>query len=137
MTYTVAVVGVGADPDDSGRDGFSMGYVHGWCYEDRDDCDLVACVDLVPEHADAFGERFGLPDDAVFTDLDAMLDAVEPDLVSVCTPLAAHAPVVVDGARSGHVDAIHCEKPMADTWVAARRMAAVADDEGVTLSFNH
>jgi predicted dehydrogenase len=44
--------------------------------------------------------------------------------------------MVIDAARAG-VKAIHCEKPMADTWGAAKRMAEECERLGVKLTFNH
>jgi predicted dehydrogenase len=66
-----------------------------------------------------------------------MLEEAEPDVVSVCVPPAVHADVVVGCAASGSVDAVHCEKPMAQTWGDARRMATACNDAGVQLTFNH
>jgi UDP-N-acetylglucosamine 3-dehydrogenase len=56
--------------------------------------------------------------------------------VSVTVPPVAHADVVVDCARAG-VEAVHCEKPMADTWGASRLMAQECRRRGVQLTFNH
>ncbi|WP_137287663.1 Gfo/Idh/MocA family protein [Halorussus salinisoli] len=114
-----------------------MAYRHAAGYEELDNCDLVACSDLVGENARAFAAEFGIPDANTYEDYDEMLAAVEPDVVSVCTPVPTHAPIVIDCAESGHVDAIHCEKPMADTWEASREMATVCDEYDVLLTFNH
>jgi len=65
-----------------------------------------------------------------------MITTVEPDIVSVCTP-PTHAEIIVDCARSGVVDAIHCEKPMDRTWADCERMVAVCEEEGVKLISNH
>jgi predicted dehydrogenase len=136
-SITAAVIGTGPDPDNPTVDGFAMGYEHGDAYEVLDGVELVACADIVAENAAAFADAFGLDGDAVFEDYEAMLAAVEPDVVSVCVPPAVHADVVVDCARSGHVGAVHCEKPMALTWGEATRMAQEADRQGVQLTFNH
>jgi predicted dehydrogenase len=137
MTYRVAVVGTGPgrDVDISGRS-HAFAYEHADAYADRTDCDLVGCVDVVPEYAERFAEEFGVPGAGVFEDHESMLAGVEPDLVSVCTPIPTHAPIVTDCAEAG-VPAVHCEKPMADTWGAARRMVAVCEREGTRLTFGH
>jgi predicted dehydrogenase len=44
--------------------------------------------------------------------------------------------MVADCAAAG-VKAIHCEKPMADSWGAARGMVEVCAEHGVQLTFNH
>ncbi|MWG33837.1 gfo/Idh/MocA family oxidoreductase [Halomarina oriensis] len=114
-----------------------MAYRHAAGYRQHDQCDLVACADLVPENARAFAEEFDISPESVYEDYGEMLAAHDPDFVSVCTPVPTHADIVVDCIESGHVNAIHCEKPMADTWGDARRMAETADDYGVQLTFNH
>jgi len=137
MTTDVAVVGTGPDPDNPSVDGFAMAYRHVDAYEAIDDCRLVGCADIVPENARAFADNHDLPAEAVFEDYERMLAALEPDVVSVCVPPAVHADIVVGCAESGVVDAVHCEKPMAETWGDARRMAAACEDAGVRLTFNH
>ena len=136
--YDVAFIGTGPNPDDSDwGTSAAMAYLHADGYANDDRCELVACADLVGDHADAFADEWNLDSENVFEDYTAMLDATAPDIVSVCTPVPTHAEIVVDVVESGGVDAIHCEKPMADTWGDCRRMAAVADAHGVQLTFNH
>ena len=137
MTYRTAVVGTGPgrEIDISGRS-HSYGYEHADAYAAREDCSLVACVDLVTEYAEAFADEFGIPEDCVFEDHEEMLAEVDPDLVSVCTPIPTHAEIVVDCATAG-VDAVHCEKPMARTWGEAREMAQECDRRDVQLTFGH
>jgi len=137
MSHDVAVVGTGANPEESGRDGYSMAYSHAEAYGELANCDLVACADIVRENAEAFADEYDVDDDGVFEDYEAMLTAVEPDVVSVCTPPAVHADIVEGCATSGVVDAVHCEKPMADTWGAATRMAETCWRRDVQLTFNH
>ncbi|SDK54058.1 Gfo/Idh/MocA family protein [Natronorubrum texcoconense] len=137
MAYTVAVIGTGAEPDDPGRDGYAMAYHHAAGYENTENCDLVACVDIVRANAEAFADEFEIGQDGIFEEYAAMLEAVEPDVVSVCVPPSIHERIVVDCIRSGVVEAIHCEKPMADTYGGARLMVQEADRHDVQLTFNH
>jgi predicted dehydrogenase len=137
MTYTVAVIGTGADPDDPDTDGFAMAYRHAGAYRRLDSCELTACADVVPENAKNFGEQWDLPDGNVYTDTEKMLTAVEPDIVSVCVPPHIHAPVVMTCAESGVMDAIHCEKPMATRWEDCQKMASACKRAGIQLTFNH
>lgn len=137
MAYVAAVIGTGAEPENPGRDGYAMAYHHAAGYERTADCELVACADIVRENAEAFAAEFGIGEDDVFVDYDEMLATAEPDLVSVCVPPAIHEPIVTDCIRSGVVEAIHCEKPMADTFGGARSMVREADLHDVQLTFNH
>jgi predicted dehydrogenase len=135
--YDVAFIGTGADPDEPSTDGFAMAYQHAAVYEKLENCRLVGCADIAVENAEAFAEEYDIPPTGVFEDYEEMLGALEPDIVSICTPPATHADLVVGTAESGVVDAIHCEKPMALTWGGSRRMAEVCERRGVQLTFNH
>ncbi|MFC7141976.1 Gfo/Idh/MocA family protein [Halosimplex aquaticum] len=136
MTETVAVIGTGPDPENPTVEGFAMGYRHAESFGNQPDCEVVACADIVPENGQAFARTFDLPDEHVFEDYEAMLDAVEPDIVTVAVPPQIHEDVVVDCARSGVVSAIHAEKPMAHTWGSAQRMAQACWRRDVQLTFN-
>ena len=134
--YTVAVVGTGPDPTVPTVEGFAMGYRHAEAYRNTEACELVACADIVPANARAFADEFGLPEPAVFEDYRAMVREVEPDIVSVCVPPPSHEPIVVDCARTGLVDAIHCEKPMGHTLASAERQVQECWRRGVQLTYN-
>ncbi len=137
MTYDAAIIGTGPDPTDPDRDGFAMGYRHGRAYANNGDCALVACADIVPENGRAFADAFGLGAGAAYEDYETMLAAVEPDIVSVCVPPGIHADIVVNCAESGHVSAVHCEKPMATTWGDCKAMVRACEEAGVQLTINH
>ena len=135
MTYRVAIIGTGPDPETQDRDGYAMAYRHAAGYQRLDSCSLVACADIVPENAEAFADHHGLT--AVYEDHESMLEDVEPDIVSVCVPPAIHADLVVDCATTASVDAVHCEKPMATTWGDCQRMVETCDAEDVQLTIDH
>lgn len=137
MVHTVAVIGTGAEPENPGRDGYAMAYHHAAAYGKVEECDLVACADIVPENAAAFADEFDLDEENVFEDYGEMLDAVDPDVVSVCVPPAIHDTIALDCIRHASVDAIHCEKPMADSYGGARLMTQEAARHDVQLTFNH
>jgi predicted dehydrogenase len=137
MTYSVAVIGAGPDPDNPvSGESFSMGYRHAWAFEDHEDCEIVAVADVVRENAEAFADEFGIDDDAVFEDHSEMLAAMDLNVVSIAVPPTIHAELTIDCAQAG-VDAVHCEKPMADTWGKSVRMAQECWRRGVQLTFNH
>jgi len=135
-TFETAVIGVGSPPDQDAP-GYSIGYAHGNAYRDHPDCELVACADVVRDHAESFAAEFEIDTSRAYEDYRELLSSVEPDVVSVCTPPNSHAPIVVDCARQGVVDAIHCEKPMAVDWSECGLMVRECDRGGVQLTFNH
>jgi glucose-fructose oxidoreductase len=77
---------------------------------------------------------FGIPEDRVFTDLDACLAGTRADLAIVCSATAAHADTVERIAPHGlHV---LVEKPFAASAADARRMIAATEAAGRRLAVN-
>ena len=131
----VGVIGCGRKTAPKGRLGFAMAYEHGNAYTAlADTCEMVACADIAPENAREYAETFGIG--KTYLDYNDMLAQENLDVVSVCTWMHLHEPMVLAAVAAG-VRAIHCEKPMADTWGGSRRMAAAAKEAGVQLTFNH
>lgn len=131
----VGFIGTGKRPVKAGPQGYGMAHQHAAAYKALSDaCEIVACADIVADNAKAFAEIFQVPN--VYTDHREMLRKEKLDIVSVCTWPKWHAPLVIDAAEAG-VRAVHCEKPMADTWGASQRMAEVCERRGVRLTFNH
>ncbi|WP_248910646.1 Gfo/Idh/MocA family protein [Halocatena marina] len=138
MGYRIAFIGTGPEPDNPvWGESAAMAYRHAPGYRDDDRCEIVSCADLVRENAEAFAQEFDIDTNLIFEDYNEMLREIEPDIVSVCTPVPTHAPIVLDCIRSGILKAIHCEKPMATTWEDARRMAQEAAKNSIQLTFNH
>ena len=129
----VGLIGTGRKKERGDRFGYAMAYQHANAYRALPSCEIVACADLVEENARHFAETYG---GAVYTDYRAMLDKEKLDMVSICTWMHLHELMVLDAIEAG-VKAIHCEKPMADTWGGSKRMAEAARAAGVQLTFNH
>jgi len=130
----IGIIGTGKRKERPDRFGYAMAYMHANAYQELDSCEIVACTDIVEENARAFAETFGV--EKVYTDYREMLAEAGLDMVSICTWMHLHEPMVLDACQAG-MKAIHCEKPMADTWGGAKRMAAAAEEAGVQLTFNH
>jgi predicted dehydrogenase len=137
MGYRVAIIGTGADPEDRDSSGYAMAYRHAPAYERLDDCEVVACADIVRENAEAFADTFDLHEDNVYENYEVMLDEVDLDIASVCVPPAIHADIVVGCAESGQLQAIHCEKPMATTWADCKRMVEACEEADVQLTIDN
>ncbi len=121
--YRAGMVGCGA---------ISQAHVDG--YELADDIELVAIADPVA----AARVRYAGDDGSVqeFKTLEAMLEGVAPDIVSVCTRHGLHAEHVVTAARAG-VKGIICEKPMAIGSGDATRMVEACEESGTKLAIGH
>src|SRR5690606_19330161 len=129
----VGIIGTGR-PRRPGPQGFGMAWQHADAYQKLDSCVLAACADISEENREAFARAFGVS--GVYEDYREMLEAERLDVVSICTWPRLHGPMAIAAAEAG-VTAIHCEKPMADTWAMCRRMAEVCARHGAKLTFNH
>ncbi len=117
----VAIVGAG-----------HMAKVHGAAYAKMANAKPVAVVDIRKEAADELAASIGAQG---FTDFDAMLQAVDPDVIDVCTPTPFHKPYVLKAAEAGkHVIT---EKPMGRSLDECREMIATTDKAGVKFMVAH
>jgi predicted dehydrogenase len=135
MSLAIGVIGTGANPDDPDQDGYAMAYRHASGYERLEECELIACADIVPENAQAFASEFDVSN--VYEDYETMLAELDLDILSVCVPPGVHAEVVRGAAETGVPEAIHCEKPMATTWADCKAMVTTCQAEDVALTINH
>lgn len=113
--------------------GVGIGRLHIEGYRNCGAADVVALCDLDSAKAKATAEEFGIPN--VFTDVGEMLESVELDAVSVCTPNATHAELAVAAMEKGI--AVLCEKPMADTLANARRVAEAVGRTGAPFMMGY
>ncbi len=91
---------------------------------------LAAVVDAVEERARQSAERFGVP--AHFTTIEAMLEAVDLDLVIVATPIPYHFANAMAAIGAGkHV---YVQKTMTTTLTEADTLLAARDRAGVKLA---
>jgi UDP-N-acetyl-2-amino-2-deoxyglucuronate dehydrogenase len=90
-----------------------IGTIHGAVISElADRIDLVAVIDLHPERAEKLAAEHGA---TAFTSLTDALQAVDIDVVSVCTPTGRHGAVAIEALEAGKHVII--EKP-AETTVA-------------------
>ncbi len=85
--------------------------------------------DLDTQKAEALGARFGV--EQVSADWGSLLDATAPTLVDVCTPPAAHAPLVRAALQRGLP--VICQKPFGNDLAEARALVQEAEQAGVPL----
>jgi UDP-N-acetyl-2-amino-2-deoxyglucuronate dehydrogenase len=110
---TAAVVGCG-----------DVSIVHFGAIERLAGVELVGVCDVDPAAAAHAHERWGV---AAFRDHQALLAALRPDVVHVCTPHDQHAPVVIDCLESGI--AVIVEKPLAATMSEAEKIITAAAEQ--------
>jgi len=82
-------------------------------------CEIIAFCDSKIERAEKAKEKYGSKDAFVFSNYEDLLK-LDLDAVHVLTPNVDHSPITVKALESGkHV---LCEKPMADSTIAAKKM---------------
>ena len=131
---TVAIVGCGKAR--GGKEGFGIAYMHAAAWRKADPEIRILGVDIDPENLQRFGERFGLPETALFGSSADLYAALTPQVVSVCTWPGLHAELVVQAAEAGAA-AIICEKPLALSMFDVRRMLHVCEEKGSKLVVAH
>ncbi len=114
----IGVIGVGM-----------IGKSHISAYRGIPGAKLVAVADVNEEEARTVAEANEIPE--VFTDFRKLLEMKKLDAVDVCLHNNLHAPVTIAALEAGkHV---YCEKPMAGSYVDAKRMVDTAQKTGKHL----
>jgi predicted dehydrogenase len=115
--------------------GFIANGKHLYAMTQRDDVEVVAFCDLIPERAQASAKRFGTPDALVCQDYREVVTREDIDVIFVCTPNSSHAEISIAALSNGkHV---MCEKPMAKTSAEAKAMVDAAKASGMKLSIGY
>jgi predicted dehydrogenase len=97
------------------------------------DCVLAGGCDIDEERRRLFAERWNTP---VYHDAGEMIRAQNPDMVVIATHPDSHYHYCRLAAASG-VPVIVCEKPLADTFAAAKKIAALAGNGGPIIITSH
>lgn len=134
MTVRAAVVGCGFIGAGAGPLGMGA-QSHAAAWSRLEGVRLAGLCDPEPAALRAATELWGVPDG--FARVEDMLAAVEPELVSVCTPDATHADVLHRVLAAPSVRAILAEKPLALESRAARGVVRAAEERGVVLAVNY
>lgn len=136
--FRAAVVGcgrIGSTIDDE-IDRWSstmLPYSHAARYAEALETELAAGCDADPAKAEAFGERWGL--DRAFTDIDEMMEATHPDIVSIATETAARTDAGLKVAAHD-LKALFIDKPVAETLRDADRLLDACRDRGIVVAVN-
>lgn len=93
---------------------------------------LAAVMDIVPERAAQFSERYGV---TALNDYESVLQRADIDVVNICTPSGLHAEMGVAAARAGKHVVV--EKPMALSLRDADRLINECERAGVKLFVVH
>lgn len=102
------------------------------------DCALVAGCDIKEEARHRFFTDWPniSPKPRLYTHIDELLSAENPDLVVVATYPQSHLQITAKAARKG-VPLVICEKPLAYTVRDARRIVAIHKKGATKILVNH
>ncbi|MDA1193206.1 MAG: Gfo/Idh/MocA family oxidoreductase, partial [Candidatus Poribacteria bacterium] len=109
-----------------------MGRGHLSTVKRLDGFEIAAVCDLFEESLNRAGDEYGVK--ARFTDVDAMLDSVELDMIAVATQTRGHRHPTVAALERGV--SVLCEKPIAIDLVEADEMVVAAKASGAKFSIN-
>lgn len=118
----VAVIGCGSIANSA----------HGPSYAKIPEAHIAYCVDIIPERAQKFKEKFGDEETIALTDYREMLRDPRVQAVSVCVPNYLHNPISIDCLRAGKN--VLCEKPASVRYDLAQQMADAAHETGRILN---
>ncbi|MCX7788147.1 MAG: Gfo/Idh/MocA family oxidoreductase [Spirochaetes bacterium] len=92
-------------------------------------CRIVACMDVVPERANAFSAKYGC---TAYSELPRFLKHPDLEIVTVCTPSGTHMEAAVQAAQAGKH--LIVEKPIEITLERIDAIIEACEKNGVTLS---
>ena len=95
----------------------------------RDRVEIVGLADVNTEVLAAQGEALGLSTSQRFTDFHEACAAVKADFCGIAIPPKFHSPAAIAAMENGLP--VICEKPIADTWDAAKAMVRTAQKTGL------
>jgi predicted dehydrogenase len=122
-TYRTAIIGCGR-----------ISHTHAATYRRHPDIDLIAGVDVNAENLETFRSHWEVPHG--FADYETMLSEIRPDLVSICTYVGTHWPMLKACAAAG-VQGVICEKPMLNSPAELALARAMAADAGMKVVVGH
>ena len=127
MSIRVAVVGLG-----------HIGNLHSRIYQSDPLAELIGVCDVRPDRASVAHQRYGVP---AFSSVSEMLNAVNPDVVSVATGGFEYSSDHYEPTMQALAHGCHvlCEKPISNEISKAREMVRAAKQAGVCfgIDMNH
>jgi predicted dehydrogenase len=117
--------------------GLVHGHVSGFlrAAQARQDVQIVAVFDADPKLLHSYGERYKLPESALFTDFAALLDRTKPEAVAAFSNTYDH-PEIVEAAAARRVH-VMMEKPLAVSNAHALRISRAAEKAGIQVLVNY
>ncbi|MEM1026501.1 MAG: Gfo/Idh/MocA family oxidoreductase [Planctomycetota bacterium] len=138
QSHRAALIGCGKVGTGEGagktQGGFRIGYTHGDMYRNHESVNLVGAADIDARNLAAFQKEFNV--DAGYIDYVRMLAEVKPDILSICTYVGLHRPMIEEAVRAG-VRGILCEKPFVQSPADLKAVCELADRTGIKICIAH
>jgi predicted dehydrogenase len=107
---------------------------HAKAFQRHSECRLVGVCDTDASVARRFAEIWGVP--LAFSDPRALLDACQPQILSICSPTYSHEPLLGMACDAG-VSRVWLEKPAAESTAAVSRLQAMIAASEVEVWVNY
>ncbi|HNB51570.1 MAG TPA: Gfo/Idh/MocA family oxidoreductase, partial [Anaerolineales bacterium] len=136
--YRAALIGCGKIGSEFADDPLMKGdvFTHAEAYAVCPETTLLGICDTHPDKLRQCGQRWQVK--AQFFSALAMMDEVQPELVSICTPDDTHYHVISQILAANHKPlGILCEKPLAMDLTQAQELLEMCKRCGVVLSVNY
>ena len=136
MVYRAAVIGCGKIGSEFSDDPKVKDiYTHIEAYRACPDTELVAVCDIDRKKLDSCGNKWSIQ--LRYTDYRKMIDEINPDIISICTPDPTHYPIIRSILESSDIKAVFAEKPLAGTVHEAEELVRVARQKQILLAVNY
>lgn len=134
----VAIVGCGKAPapGPGHKVGWGIASAHAEGYRTAFPDARLHAVDPNADNLTAFGERWDIPKGSRFASVEALYEAVVPEMLSVCTWPALHVPLAIDACDRG-VRAVTVEKPLGIDSFQVRELLDTAKRTGTRVAVAH
>ena len=106
----------------------NIGSRHLHYMSENPDAEIAAVCDIDEVACNKHAEQYGVPG---FLDYTTMLERVDADVISICTPHAEHSPMAIEAIERGRH--VLVEKPMALTAYECFRMKEAAATKNLHL----
>tara|TARA_B100000686_G_scaffold350972_1_gene448396 strand:- start:2203 stop:3174 length:972 start_codon:yes stop_codon:yes gene_type:complete len=126
--YTTAIVGCGNIAGIYGKSDKGNPLSHAGCFDKNNRTELKALVDIDDQALEGFSKKWKIKKS--YLDLDEMLEEINPDIVSICTPPKTHLSIIEKLVKKD-VKGIICEKPLSDNIEDARHIARLTKDKPI------
>ena len=134
--YKTAIIGLGQIGYKIDEDSFrTIIWSHAKAYKKHNKTKLIAVCDIDKTSYDDF--KIYYPNIDFYDDYVKMVEDVEIDIVSICTPTPTHLDIVRNIAKSKPPKAIFIEKPMGKNIKEAHEIVKLCKDSGTILAVNY